>query len=92
MLIPPFQSKCDAGPSIVPRRSYDLLPADAWHLNVKSAIIDGAVIVPATDGLSDFSVLQNGLRGKSKRLALYAFDLLYFHDVRRTSHSLQGIG
>jgi len=41
---------------------------DAWHLNVKSAIIDGEVIVPAADGVSDFSVLQNELRGKSNKL------------------------
>src|ERR1019366_8490756 len=31
---------------------------DAWHLNVKSAIIDGELIVPAADGISDFAVLQ----------------------------------
>jgi bifunctional non-homologous end joining protein LigD len=59
--------------------------ADAWHLNVKSAIIDGEVIVPAADGVSDFSVLQNELRGKSTKLVLYAFDLLYLngYDMRK---------
>jgi bifunctional non-homologous end joining protein LigD len=40
------------------------IAADAWHLDVKSAIIDGEVIVPAADGVSDFSVLQNELREK----------------------------
>jgi bifunctional non-homologous end joining protein LigD len=42
------------------------IAVDAWQLNVKSAIIDSEVIVPATDGVSDFSMLQNELRGKSK--------------------------
>jgi bifunctional non-homologous end joining protein LigD len=61
------------------------IAADAWHLNVKSAIVDGEVIVPAADGVSDFSVLQNELRGKSTKLVLYAFDLLYLngHDMRK---------
>jgi bifunctional non-homologous end joining protein LigD len=61
------------------------IAADAWHLNVKSAIIDGEVIVPAADGVSDFSVLQNELRGKSTKLVLYAFDLLYLNgfDMRK---------
>jgi len=57
---------------------------DAWHLNVKSAIIDGEVIVPAADGVSDFAVLQRELRGNSDKLTLYAFDLLYLngYDLR----------
>jgi bifunctional non-homologous end joining protein LigD len=61
------------------------IAADAWHLNVRSAIIDGEVIVPAADGLSDFSVLQNEMRGKSNKLVLYAFDLLYLNgfDMRK---------
>jgi bifunctional non-homologous end joining protein LigD len=42
------------------------IAVDAWQLNVKSAIIDSEVIVPATDGVLDFSVPQNELRGKSK--------------------------
>jgi len=61
------------------------IAADAWHLNVKSAIIDGEVIVPGANGVSDFSVLQNELRGKSTKLVLYAFDLLYLngYDMRK---------
>jgi bifunctional non-homologous end joining protein LigD len=61
------------------------IAADAWHLNVKSAIIDGEVIAPSADGVSDFSVLQNELRGKSTKLVLYAFDLLYLngYDMRK---------
>jgi bifunctional non-homologous end joining protein LigD len=58
---------------------------DAWHINAGSAIIDGEVIVPSEDGVSDFSVLQNELRGKSNKLVLYAFDLLYLNgfDMRK---------
>jgi bifunctional non-homologous end joining protein LigD len=33
--------------------------ADAWNINAGSAIIDGEVVVPADDGTTDFSVLQN---------------------------------
>jgi bifunctional non-homologous end joining protein LigD len=58
---------------------------DAWHISAGSAIIDGEVIVPSENGVSDFSVLQNELRGKSKKLVLYAFDLLYLNgfDLRK---------
>jgi bifunctional non-homologous end joining protein LigD len=52
---------------------------DAWHINAGSAIIDGEVIVPSENSVSDFSVLQNELRGKSNKLVLYAFDLLYLN-------------
>ena len=33
----------------------------------------------SANGVSDFSVLQNDLRGKSNKLVLYAFDLLYLN-------------
>jgi bifunctional non-homologous end joining protein LigD len=75
------------------RRGYDWtsrfrkIAADASHLNARSAIIDGEVIVPGADGLSDFVSLQKELRGKrpSQKLAMYAFDLLYIngYDLRR---------
>jgi bifunctional non-homologous end joining protein LigD len=52
---------------------------DAWHINAGSAIDDGEVIVPSENGVSDFSMLQNELRGKSSKLVLYAFDLLYLN-------------
>ena len=35
--------------------------------NVGSAIIDGEVVVPAEDGTTDFSVLQNELKGDGER-------------------------
>jgi len=54
---------------------------DVWHINAGSAIIDGEVIVPTENGISDFAVLQTELRGKSNKLVLYAFDLLYLNGV-----------
>jgi bifunctional non-homologous end joining protein LigD len=50
-----------------------------------SAIIDGEIVVPAADGTTDFSVLQNELKGKSKSIVMVAFDLLYLngYDLRK---------
>jgi bifunctional non-homologous end joining protein LigD len=58
---------------------------DAFLIQASSAIIDGEVVVPAADGTSDFSVLQNQLRGKSDKIVLVAFDLLYLngYDLRK---------
>lgn len=41
-------------------------------------------MVPAANGLTDFSVLQNELKGRSSKIVLVAFDLLHLngHDVR----------
>jgi bifunctional non-homologous end joining protein LigD len=33
------------------------IAADAWHINSGSAIIDGEVIVPSANGVSDFVIL-----------------------------------
>src|SRR5207237_7135620 len=61
------------------------IAADAYLINAGSAIVDGEIVVPAADGTTDFSVLQNELRGKSKRLVMTAFDLLYLNgqDLRK---------
>jgi bifunctional non-homologous end joining protein LigD len=61
------------------------IAADAWHINAGSAIIDGEVVVPAEDGTPDFSVLQNELKGRSKKIVMVAFDLLYLngYDLRK---------
>ena len=61
------------------------IAADARHIGAGSAIIDGEVVAPATDGTTDFSVLQNELRGRSTKIVMVAFDLLYFngHDLRK---------
>jgi bifunctional non-homologous end joining protein LigD len=58
---------------------------DAWHICTGSAIIDGEAVAPAKDGTTDFSVLQNELKGKSTKIALVAFDLLYLngYDLRQ---------
>lgn len=58
---------------------------DAWHIKVGSAIVDGEIVVPAADGTTDFSVLQNELKGKSTSIVLVAFDLLYLNgrDLRK---------
>jgi bifunctional non-homologous end joining protein LigD len=50
-----------------------------------SAIIDGEVVVPTADSTTHFAVLQNELKGRSTRIVLSAFDLLYLNgqDLRR---------
>jgi bifunctional non-homologous end joining protein LigD len=44
-----------------------------------------AVVAPAADGTTDFSVLQNELKGRSTKIVMVAFDLLYLngHDLRK---------
>jgi bifunctional non-homologous end joining protein LigD len=75
----------NAAVSIFTRRGYDWtkrfkkIVADVWHVNAGSAIIDGEVVVPADDGTTDFSVLQNELKGSSKKIVLVAFDLLFLN-------------
>lgn len=58
---------------------------DAWHIKAGSAIVDGDIVVPAADGSTDFSVLQNERKGSSTRIVLIAFDLLYLNgrDIRK---------
>jgi bifunctional non-homologous end joining protein LigD len=61
------------------------IAADASDIAIGSAIIDGEVVVPSASGVSDFSVLQNELKGRSTKVVLVAFDLLYLngHDLRK---------
>jgi bifunctional non-homologous end joining protein LigD len=61
------------------------IAADVWHINAGSAIIDGEVVAPAADGTTDFSVLQNELKGRSTKIVMVAFDLLYLngYDLRK---------
>jgi bifunctional non-homologous end joining protein LigD len=58
---------------------------DAWRIKASSAVVDGEIVVPAADGTTDFSVLQNELKGKSKSIVLVTFDLLYLNgrDIRK---------
>lgn len=46
------------------------IAADTWHINAGSAIIDGEVVVPSADGTTDFSVLQNELKGRSTKIVM----------------------
>ncbi|MCP1830733.1 MULTISPECIES: non-homologous end-joining DNA ligase [Bradyrhizobium] len=66
-------------------RRFKKVVQDAWHISASSAIIDGEIVVPSPDGTTDFSVLQNELRGKSTRIVMVAFDLLYLNgrDLRK---------
>ena len=61
------------------------IAGDAFLINASSAIVDGEVVAPAADGGTDFSVLQTQLRGKSDKIVLVAFDLLYLngYDLRK---------
>jgi bifunctional non-homologous end joining protein LigD len=80
----------DAAVKVFTRRGNDWtnrfrkIASDAWHINAGSVIIDGEVVVPATNGTTDFSVLQNELKGGSKKIVLVAFDLLFLngYDLR----------
>ncbi|PDT88814.1 DNA ligase [Bradyrhizobium sp. Y36] len=58
---------------------------DAWRIKASSAVVDGEIVVPASDGTTDFSVLQNELKGSSDKIVLVAFDLLYLdgRDLRK---------
>jgi bifunctional non-homologous end joining protein LigD len=81
----------DAAVKVFTRRGNDWtnrfkkIVADAWHITAGSAIIDGEVVVPADDGTTDFSVLQNELKGRSTKIVLVTFDLLYLngYDLRK---------
>jgi bifunctional non-homologous end joining protein LigD len=66
-------------------KRFKKIAGDAYLINAGWAIIDGEVVVPAADGTTDFSVLQNELKGKSTRIVMVAFDLLYLngYDLRK---------
>jgi bifunctional non-homologous end joining protein LigD len=50
--------------------------AAATDLNVKSALLDGEVVVLDPDGRSDFQALQGALKDAKVPLVFFAFDLL----------------
>jgi len=66
-------------------KRFKKIAGDAFLISAGSAIIDGEIVVPTADGTSDFSVLQNQLRGKSDKIVMVAFDLLYLngYDLRK---------
>ncbi|MDI7862097.1 DNA ligase D [Rhizobiaceae bacterium n13] len=64
------------------------LTAAVTKLPVETAIIDGEIVVEATNGASDFSALQKDLSdGRSDRFRFYGFDLLHLngYDLRATT-------
>src|SRR3984893_16678478 len=81
----------DAAVKVFTRRGNDWtnrfkkIAADALHISAGTAIIDAEVVVPAANGSTDFSVLQNELKGKSTKIVMVAFDLLYLngYDLRK---------
>jgi bifunctional non-homologous end joining protein LigD len=81
----------DAAVKVFTRRGHDWtkrfkkIAGHAWHINAGSAILDGEVVVPSVDGVTDFSALQNELKGSSTKIVLVAFDLLYLngYDLRK---------
>lgn len=58
---------------------------NAWQIKAGDAILDGEVVVPAENGATDFSVLQNELKGRSKKIVFVDFDILYLNgqDLRK---------
>jgi bifunctional non-homologous end joining protein LigD len=66
-------------------KQFRKVAADAYLINAKSAIIDGEIVFPAADGTTDFSVLQNELKGTSNKIVMVAFDLMYLNgqDLRK---------
>jgi bifunctional non-homologous end joining protein LigD len=81
----------DGAVTVYTRRGHDWtkrfrkVASDASEIGAGSAIIDGEVVVPQANGATDFSVLQNELKGRSKKIVLVAFDLLYLNgsDLRQ---------
>jgi bifunctional non-homologous end joining protein LigD len=66
-------------------KRFKKVAGDAVLIRAESAIIDGELVVPAADGTTDFSVLQNELKGHSRKIVMVAFDLLYLngYDLRK---------
>jgi len=49
-------------------KRFKKIATDAFDINAGSAILDGEVVVPSADGTTDFSVLQNELKGRSSKI------------------------
>jgi bifunctional non-homologous end joining protein LigD len=77
--------KSDAGTKMFTRRGYDWsdrfrnIVAAAGELVTHGVVLDGEVIVPTAEGLSDFAALESDLSksGGSDRLVYYVFDILH---------------
>lgn len=58
-------------------------------LDRHEAILDGEIVSPDENGISDFSALQDDLKsGRHDRLVYYVFDLLYLDGVDLTGSAL----
>jgi bifunctional non-homologous end joining protein LigD len=59
-------------------RKFKNFEAAVWNLPTYGAVLDGEVIIPDDDGISDFGALESALaKSGSNELLFYAFDLLY---------------
>jgi bifunctional non-homologous end joining protein LigD len=78
----------DSGTRFYTRRGHDWTPrfhnlaVALGSLPTHAAILDGEVIVPTKEGLSDFGALESELgASRSERLVYYVFDLLYLDGI-----------
>lgn len=64
---------------------YPTIVEAASHLPVRSAIIDGEMIVPMVSGASDFQAFRRAIKSAPDTLAFATFDLLHLdgEDLRR---------
>jgi ATP dependent DNA ligase domain len=89
-ILPITRQQPPARITVYTRRGHDWtkrfkkVAADVFEIDAGAAIVDGEVVVPSAAGTTDFSVLQNELKGRSTKIVLVAFDLLYLngYDLR----------
>src|SRR5215210_8090885 len=67
---------------------YPAIVSSATKLKVRSAILDGEVIVQDARGVSDFESLKGAIRWRPGSLIFYAFDLLHLNGVDLRSEPL----
>ena len=67
---------------------YPAITKAAAELPCRSAIIDGEVIVPNDEGVSDFEALKSAIQWRPRRLIFCAFDLLHLNGKDRRDHPL----
>ena len=70
-------------------KKFPTVAAAIAKLPVKSALIDGELVVEGSNGVSSFSLLQQDLKeSRHDRMMLYAFDLLYLDGADLRSRPL----
>src|SRR6185437_2874524 len=88
-----LQARLDNGKvKLLTRRGLDWtakfgrIAAALAKLPVKTALIDGEVVVEGEDGVSSFSLLQQALKdGADERMTFYAFDLMHLDGADLTA-------